>query len=362
MSNEKLITTIKLVLLVFVLYLFLLSIQLISTSLKMLGSGFAEALIATTSNPFVGLLIGIVATSLIQSSSTTTALVVGFVGGGVLTLRNSIPIIMGANIGTTITNTIVSFGFLGRKAEFRRAFASSTVHDFYNILAVFVLFPLEMIFRPIEQSASFISGIFTDIGGAKIMSPLKLILNPVIEFLQINLKSPVLLLIIALIFLFISLTFMVKVIRSLILDKMEKFLNRYLFKNDGTSFSLGIIFTAIVQSSSITTSLVVPLCGAGLLTVRQIFPYTLGSNIGTTVTALLAALATVNPVAVTVAISHLFFNIFGIIIFYPLKKLPIFLAEGFARVTVKSKKNTVLFIIIYILMHFVILGFVFLFE
>ena len=362
MKNEKLITIIKILFLVFIVYLFLLSIKLTGTSLEMLGKGFAETLIATTSNPFVGLLIGIFATSLIQSSSATTALVVIFVSNGILTLGNSIPIIMGANIGTTITNTIVSFGFAGRKAEFRRAFASSTVHDFYNVLAVCVLFPFELMFGIIEKSASFISAIFTDIGGTKILSPLEIIVNPVIDFLKTELPYPVLLLIIALIILFFSLTSMVKVIRSLILEKIELFLNKYMFKNDLTSLLLGMIFTAIVQSSSITTSLVVPLAGAGILTVRKIFPYTLGTNIGTTITAFLASLAAGTPVGVTVAVSHLFFNIFGITIFFPLKKIPIFLAESCGRLISKSKRNIILFVLIYIGLLLVILIFIFIFR
>jgi len=362
MKNDRLVTSARIFFLFVVLYLFMVSIQLTGTALKMFGLGFAEALISTTANPLVGLIIGIFTTSLIQSSSTTTALVVGFVGGGVLTLRTSIPIIMGANIGTTITNTIVSFGFVGRITEFRRAFASSIVHDFYNILAVIILFPAEMMFRIIEKTSIFVSQIFSDLGGTKILSPLKIIVNPIIEYLQLYINSPVILLIIALLLLFGSITFMVKVIRSLILEKMEKFLNKYLFKNMITSLVLGIIFTAIVQSSSITTSLIVPLCGAGLLSVEQIFPYTLGTNIGTTVTAILASMATLNPVAITVAFSHLFFNTFGMMIFIPLKKIPVFLAESFAAIAVKSKKNTVLFIIIYIALHFVILIFAFIFK
>lgn len=326
-------------------------------SLKLFGKGFAEQLIKTTSNPFVCLLIGIVATSIIQSSSTTTALTVGLVAGNALTLSNAIPIIMGANIGTTVTNTLVSMAHIKRKQEFERAFAGATVHDFFNILAVIVLFPLEITFHFIEKSALFLSNAFIGIGGMKFMSPLKLVTKPAIDFVESGLGYPIPMLILALFLLFFSLIYIVRIMRILIVPRVEAFFDEVLFRNPAVSFTFGALITATVQSSSITTSLIIPLVGAGILTVRKIFPYTLGANMGTTVTAMLAAFATLNPVAITVAFSHLVFNIFGIAIFYPLKRIPIKLAESFAKITAKSKKNTAIFLIIYYLLHIVPLVF-----
>lgn len=341
----------KILFLLIALYFFILSIQLMGASFKLMGKGFAQTLIQTTSNPFVGLLIGILATSIIQSSSTTTSITVGMVAGSVLTLRCSIPIIMGANIGTTVTNTIVSIGHVTRRHEFQRAFAAATVHDFFNVLAVIVLFPLELTTHVLEKSASALSQGFVGMGGIKFLSPMKAITLPVINLITGIIPVPAIILIGAFIMLFLSLTRIVKIMRSLVITKFEVFLDKYLFKNDFTSFLLALIITAIVQSSSITTSLIVPLVGAGMLTIRKVFPYTLGANIGTTVTAILAAFATLNPVAVTVAFSHLLFNIFGIVIWYPLKKIPIWLAENFAKKTAKSRKNTILFIIIYFMFY-----------
>ncbi|MFQ5866337.1 MAG: Na/Pi symporter, partial [bacterium] len=144
-SDSERIKVISRVILLFVLlYLFILSIKMMGTAFKLFGKDFAEQLIATTSNPYVGLLIGILTTSVIQSSSTTTSLVVGLVGAGALTISNAIPIIMGSNIGTSITNTIVSMGHVSRSNEFRRAFAGSTVHDFFNLITVVILFPLQL--------------------------------------------------------------------------------------------------------------------------------------------------------------------------------------------------------------------------
>ncbi|RKZ27664.1 hypothetical protein DRQ26_02690, partial [bacterium] len=111
-------TLYKVILLVLFVYIFLVSIELLGGSFKLMGEGFAHQLLHTTSNPFIGLLMGIIATSLVQSSSVTTSIVVSMVAGGTLTIRHAIPIVMGANIGTTVTNTMVSMGHITRPVEF----------------------------------------------------------------------------------------------------------------------------------------------------------------------------------------------------------------------------------------------------
>lgn len=357
MSTSTRDTIFKIFVIIVSVYLFLLGIKLLGHSFTLFGGDFARTMITMTDNPFAGLLIGIVATSLIQSSSTTTSIVVGLVAGGVLNLQNAIPIVMGANIGTTITNTLVSMGHVTNRIEFKRAFSAAIVHDFFNILAVLVLFPLENAFHFIRNSAIFLEREFTGMGGMKLFNPLKFILNPVIKFIDgMVLGWPfanIIILVISLVLLFGALTYLVKTIRSLVLNKLELLINNYLFKNDFNGFIFGIFMTATVQSSSITTSLIIPLAGAGLVSVRQIFPYTLGANIGTTITAILAAMATQNSIAVTVAFSHLFFNIFGILIFYPLKRIPIRLAEYVGEKAAASTKNLITFIVIYMLIYFI---------
>ena len=317
-------------------------------------------MLQTTSNPFTGLIIGIVATSLIQSSSTTTSIVVGLVAGGVVNLENAIPIIMGANIGTTVTNTLVSMGHVGRKAEFKRAFAAGVVHDFFNICAVILLFPLELKFHFIQKVAVFLNDSFEGIGGMKMFNPLKAILNPVIHLvdsLMINVPyNEIVLMIISIIGMFAALGLLIKTIRSLVVDKIEVIINKYLFKNDLLGMTWGMGMTFIVQSSSVTTSLIVPLAGAGIVSIRKIFPYTMGANIGTTGTALLAALATGNPVAVTASFAHLAFNIFGILIIYPIpfiRNIPIKLAETLAEYSIKNR----LIPFAYLLIVFIVIPF-----
>lgn len=336
-DNNRLVnitqTVIKIIGFIAVLYLFLLSIQMMGVSFKLFGKDFAESMMTITSNPFVGLFIGILATSIIQSSSTTTSILVGLVAGGVIPLTNAIPMVMGANIGTSITNTIVSLGHVTKREEFRRAFAGAIVHDFFNLIAVIVLLPLELIFHLIEKSALFMTTLFVNVGGFNFISPLKIFLNPTIDFIKTQVPLPIPLLIFSFILLFLSLGLLVKLMKSLIIGRIEILIDSYLFKNIGTAFILGVILTAIIQSSSVTTSLVVPLVGAGILTVRKIYPYTLGANLGTTITAILAALVTSEAVAISVAFSHLLFNIFGIIIITAVfRTLPIILAEKFSAI------------------------------
>ena len=342
----------------FLLYLFFFSIELMSTAFKLAGRGFAEQLIHTASDPLAGLILGFLATSLIQSSSTTTTIVVGLVAADTLTVGLAVPIIMGANIGTTMTNTIVSMGHVTRAVEFERAFAASTVHDFFNILAALAFLPLEMLFHPIERSAVALEGLFEGAGGLRLSSPLKAVVDPPAGFLAELIPFEIPLVILALTVLFLALNRMMRVMKGVLLVRLEALFEDYLFRNDGLSFGLGAIFTALVQSSSATTSLVVPLVGSGVLTVRKIYAYTLGANIGTTVTAILASLATGSQAAVTVALAHLVFNIMGIAVFYPLRAAPISMAEWVGAVAARSKGNSALVIAVYLILHIIPVAYV----
>jgi len=344
---QRHIVLFNLLFLLFFLYLFLFSLELMGTSLEMFGEGLAETLIATTTNPLVGLFIGILATSIIQSSSTTTSIVVGLVAGGVLNVTNAIPIIMGANIGTSVTNLLVSTTQIRRDAEFRRALSAAIVHDFFNVLAVLVLFPLQYFTNFLGHAATFLGEKFQNIGGLNILSPVKALTKPPVEVLKGFLGNlPWLLLVLSFIFLILALTRMVKSLKILVIKKAAAWFDRYLFKTAFRALFVGLLLTAMVQSSSITTSLAVPMAGAGLLTLVQIFPYTLGANIGTTVTAMLAALVTGNLSAIIVAFSHLLFNISGMIVWWPFKFVPISMAEKFAGIAVKHKIVVILYIVI----------------
>jgi sodium-dependent phosphate cotransporter len=341
------ITLFNLLLLVFALYLFLFSLELMGASLKMFGEGLAETLIATTTNPLVGLFIGILSTSIIQSSSSTTAIVVGLVAGGALNVANAIPIVMGANIGTSVTNTMVSITQINRKVEYERAVSTAFVHDFFNVLSVLVLFPLQYFTNFLGLAATFIGEKFQNIGGLDFLSPVKALTKPLVEVLHSIIGDhPWILFIISLACLLFALTRMVKALKVLVVTKAEAWFDRYLFKTAARAFLVGLLLTAMVQSSSITTSLAVPMAAGGLLTLAQVFPYTLGANIGTTVTAMLAALVTGNLSAIIVAFSHLLFNVSGILIWWPLRFVPLTIAEKFARISVKYKYLPIVYIIV----------------
>ena len=353
MNKESKNIGFKIVGIIGALYFFLVGIQGMSSAIKHMGSDVAETIFTTTSDPIIALFIGVFATVLFQSSSTTTSLIVGMVSSGALGLAGAVPMVMGANIGTTVTNTIVSMGHIRHGNEFRRAFAASTVHDFFNIMAVLILFPLELAFHGIQRSAEWIGGLMfgkihnVDILQAK--SPIKIAIKSGAKFVeQFTFDNDIIYLILSILITFAMLYSLVKILRSLVLKKVEVFFDQYIFKTAFRALVFGVVLTIMVQSSSITTSTIVPLAGAGVLTLRQIFPFTLGANIGTTLTALLAAI-TGTVAALIAAISHLLFNIFGIIIIYGLpflRSIPLRLAELIADYSIKNKLIPIVYLLI----------------
>ena len=325
-------------------------------SFKGFGRGFAENLIQTTSNPFVGLFVGIFTTSIIQSSSVTTSMVVAFVASGVLTINNAIPIVMGANIGTTVTSIIVALGHITRKEEFRRALAGATLNDFFKLIVVIFLLPLELFTGILQKTAGHMAQLFCNIGGIKITSPVKLITKPPINFIdqllttQLSLPPKIassIMLLIAVTVLFFSLFYMVKIMKSLMLGRANQILDRAIAGRSLIAMLTGMVFTATIQSSSVTTSLLVPLVAAGILSVENAFPITLGADIGTTITAMLAALAG-NIAGITVAFVHFLFNVIGILIVYPCqatRKIPIKMAKAFADKCADYKQYAIFFVL-----------------
>jgi solute carrier family 34 (sodium-dependent phosphate cotransporter) len=333
------------------LYLFLLSIELIGMGFKLFGKEFANTLMETTSSPYVGLFIGILVTSLVQSSSTVTSIVVGMVAGGTLTIPGAIPIVMGANIGTSVTNIIVSMGSISRRGEFKNAFSAAVVHDFFNVLCVLILFPLQISFNVLGVLSKKMADIFVGSQGLTFKSPLKLIVNPLAEWLvELLNKNPILIVILALVFLFIALRYIVLVLKSVFINKAENFFDKVIFKSTFTAFLFGLILTVLVQSSSITTSLIVPIVGSGILTLYQVFPYTVGANIGTTITALLASLVTGKTEALIVAFTHFFFNITGAILVLSipfLRNIPLWGARKFSEIVFNNRYISILFLLVF---------------
>ena len=343
-------TLVRALLVVVLLYLFLTGVELLSGGFKTMGKDFVDGLFEGVSNPLGGLFVGLLATVLVQSSSVSTSVIVGLVASGVVGADDAVPMIMGANLGTTVTNTLASLGHVRRRLEFRRAFAAATVHDFFNILAVAVFLPIELATGYLSETASWITERVLGISGTSFKSPLKEVVKMPAGWVkdlladlgvQGNWKGG-LMIGIGLAFIFFSLAYITVNMRLLVVERVEAAINRALGAGSGmVAILIGAIITISVQSSSITTSVLVPLAASGLLTLENIYPVTLGANVGTTVTALLASLATGNPAAVTVAIVHTLFNISGIIVFYPiqaLRRLPIRLASGLADIAAERRR------------------------
>ena len=306
--------------------------------MKMLGGGLLTELLSLTSNPFVGLFVGILATSIVQSSSSVTSLTVGIVAAGGLDVAQAIPIIMGANMGTSVTNALVAAGQINKPEEFRRAFAAAVVDDFFEICCIAILLPLQLAFNVLGVSAAFVSRQLAQIGGLQTFDPLNAVIDPVVDLIvDLVFESALVLLIVALTLLFLSLGYLVKTLRHHLIGRIERFFDKVLFRTAGRAMALGFASTALLQSSSMTTSLAVPLAGAGFLTLQQIFPYVLGANVGTTLTAMLAALVTGQEVAVTVAIAHLLYNVIGIALVWPLRRIPLASAELLAKYALRSR-------------------------
>ncbi len=332
------------------LYLFLVGINGLSTAIKHLGGGFAENMLSTTSNPLIALFIGILSTTIFQSSSTTTSLIVGMVSSGALNLGGAIPMIMGANIGTTVTNIIVSIGHINRGNEFKRAFAAATVHDFFNVFAVLILFPIELAFGLLEKTALGLGELLfgTVSVSNEFNSPIKAGIKWGVHHLEsLSFDNTIMFIVLSVLLTFAMLYSIVKLLRSLVLDNVQQFFDQSIFKTALRGIIFGMLLTIMVQSSSITTSTIVPLAGAGVLTLRQVYPFTLGANIGTTVTAILAAL-TLNVTALVAAFAHLFFNLYGILFIYMnplLRDIPIKLSIWISEEAAKNKFIPLIYLI-----------------
>lgn len=343
------------------LFVFLMGVQGLGDGFRLLGRDLLDAFFTATENPFIALMVGILATTLVQSSSVTTVMVVGLVAApeNPLPVANAVPMIMGANIGTTVTNTVVSLAHMGRRDEFFRAFSVATCHDFFNFMTVAVLLPLEITTGYLRRAAVALASTFGGVSGVTYENPLKKALKAGLEPLkslagalfEAEQAQGILLVLISGLFIFGALLLLVRVMRAATQSSIEVFITRFLGRSALVSILLGAVLTVMVQSSSITTSLLVPLAGAGLLTLEQAFPVTIGANVGTTVTALLATLAVSGANAhagVEIALVHLLFNLSGIALIYPvpfIRRLPLVAARSLARAAVESRKWALLYVL-----------------
>ena len=339
------------------IYIFLVGVSSLEAGIKIMGADTQERLFSAVSNPIAGLCVGILGTVLVQSSSASTSVIVGLVASGALGVDQAVPMIMGANIGTTVTNTLVSLGHVRQSAEFKRAFAAATVHDFFNILAVSILLPIELIFRPVSGTAKWISELLVGSSGSEWKSPVKKWVKEPVGWLKDlwdqlgasgNVKGA-LMVATGLAIVLVALVLVTKNMRALVAARIERSLNAILGKGGGfVALVVGVLVTIAVQSSSITTSILIPLSAAGVLTLRNAYPVTLGANVGTTITALLAALAASSPDSLTVALTHTTFNVVGILLLYVLpfaREIPVLAATRMAELAVQRRVLAVCYVV-----------------
>lgn len=382
---------------VFFLYFFLLGLNLLGTSAKVISGCAAGSLLGDDTNPVAGLMIGILATVLMQSSSTTTSIVVSLVSADAVGVKSAIYMIMGANIGTSVTNTIVAMGQMGDGDQLERAFAGATVHDMFNFLTVALLFPFEVITHFLYAlTKAMLPDDVAD--GEKWEGPIKKVVSPLgKKIININKSvtksiatgkkdscddfypttcdggvetydtcgkvgliacdkksgdcpaffqdgatrnedevSGYVCLVLSLFLLVTCLIGLVTILQKMLLGTSTRIIYKSTNINGYLAIVIGTGLTILVQSSSITTSTLTPLVGMGVLPLDKMLPLTLGANIGTTFTALMSAMVSDSIDSLQVALCHLFFNITGIIIWYPLpfmRAVPLHAAAQLGKAT-----------------------------
>ncbi|MTI12241.1 Na/Pi symporter, partial [Sansalvadorimonas verongulae] len=346
------------------IYLLLLAVGMIGTGFKWAAGGAegARQLFAFATNPFMGLVIGTMATALVQSSSTVTSIIVGLVGGG-LPVAVAIPMILGVNIGTTMTATLVSLGSLrGSKKTFRRSFAAATVHGFFNLMAVIIFMPLELTTDFLSKTSGYLahavygegSGSNMHVGGFDFIKP---ITRPVVSwtgdqlaFLPHN-YGGVALALLGLALVFLSITLLGKTLKVLMVGRAKDLLHKAIGDGPVKSITSGALITVAVQSSSTTTSLIVPLAGSGVFRLKDVYPFALGANIGTCITALLAATTVTGALAIEglhIALVHLLFNAAAVLLIYgipQLRRIPYRAARIFSQKASRNKSIVFAYII-----------------
>lgn len=404
----------------FFLYFFLLGLNILGTAAKVIGGCTAGALFDDDANPVAGVMIGILSTVLIQSSSSTTSIIVSLVGAGVIGVRAGIFMVMGSNIGTSVTNTIVAMGHLGNGDELERAFAGATVHDMFNFLTVAVLFPIELVTKFLFVLTKAMLPKTREGEGDKWEGPIKQIVSPLgNRIIQANKKvaeaiasgvdedgnaitcdsfypvtcegdgkpskstckvglidcdkktdrcpaffqegaeesddivSGAVCFVLALVILIVCLIGLVTVLQRMLMGVSTRIIYKATNMNGYLAILIGCGLTILVQSSSITTSVLTPFVGIGALRLEQMLPLTLGANLGTTFTGLLASLVAEGVESLHVALAHLFFNIIGIIIWYPIpfmRRIPLNAAKTLGKATRIWSGFPILYIIVIFLL------------
>ncbi|ALC06819.1 Na+/phosphate symporter [Corynebacterium deserti GIMN1.010] len=315
----------------------IVGINLILDGVYGFGTFSTSQMYRFATDPLIGVLIGILATAVVQSSTTTTTLAVTAVGTGLVSVPVAIPIIMGANIGTTITGMLVAFSYMGERREFKKAFATAAMHFWFNVILVGFMFVIEQLFHPLRTISGLVAAEVAENSGGTLptSSFMTKIFDPLVNLIgmtgligRINNEglAAVLCLVVGTVFILVAVRVMSTQIRTItaatatnIMDKVidpENSLKATVLSNL-SSFGLGLLFTLLVTASSVTVASMQPVAVSGRVKPRPVLAVILGANVGTTVTALFATLAIVGDLgefAVQAALVHILMNVAGAII------------------------------------------------
>ena len=322
------------------------------------GRSGVERLFAFATNPFVGVLLGTLTTALVQSSSTVTSIIVGLVAGG-LPVAVAIPMVMGANMGTTVTNTLVSLGHMGRPDEFKRAFAAATVHDWFNLLGIVIFLPVEVFFGLIERASAALLTVFASLGSYPLggwdvlgsaVGPGRAVAGMLADPLPER-GGGVVLIGLGVVLILVSITYLGRALKTVMVGKARRLLHAAIGRGPCAGILSGTVVTVLVQSSSTTTSLMVPLAASGVFTLREVYSFALGANIGTTITALMAATAVTGgnrEPALQIALAHFLFNVFAVTVVYGvpwLRRVPLRGADWIAEIGAERKGLAIAYVL-----------------
>lgn len=373
-------------------WLFFLALELLGRGMKVSFAAPLQAFLTLHSAEFTELrsfVIGVLGTAVVQSSSTVTSMCVVLTQEGVMPLVIAAGIVHGANLGTSVTSSIVAFAtnapkWTGRPLRdlwallsaprgegFERAVGTAVVHDFFNIIMVtaillFLELPFGWILKLSERAAGFIADGLSGADGALtvlvVLSP-KTWTAPISKLLLgIGVPGAVLA-ILGLPLLFVALKGFSTQMKALVLhgadeSDAETLGDRLLGKHPVDTFVRGLVLTTLVQSSSATTSMVVPLAAMGLFRVRRIFPFILGANIGTTATALMAASGGVGAAGLdaglTIALCHLLLNTAAVVLAVVVPGLPTSIL-GSAKILGRAAARRPYWLLVYLAMLIVVL-------
>lgn len=302
-----------------------LGLYLVVDGIYGMSSGYAQRIFSSATHPLIGLVLGILAAALLQSSSTATALTVAAVGTGAIPVPVAIPLIMGANIGTTLTALVASFSYGRRSGARHRALSAAFLHAWFNVLMVAVLLPVELLLHPLQAlsraiTEPFFSGEHGEFpAGPVLTGPFTPLIEAVgtqgvLGRLFPTIGGPVCVLLGA-IFLFLGLRTMRVLLRTLFAATTLSALERTVGGSPAAGVATGAVGTAVIQSSTVTIISLLPFAATRSLKQREALFLILGANVGTTLGALLAFLALpdspLEAFALQAAFVHVIFNVVG---------------------------------------------------